>query len=578
MALDAGSVLVGVELGGLTTFTSGWKAAVVVVARATSAMLGAMQDVVKQTAAAGDEVQKMGQRTKFSAQSLSEIKHALDQSGSSLAEFEIGMRGMLRAQRDAINGSKLQVKAFADLGISIDQLKKIQPEQLFERVRDGLVGIDNGAKQAGLSMQLFGLSGNKLLPVLNSNIDAMREQARILGITFSDSQANDAAAYTDALDVLKKAVWGVAQQIGAALLPHLTNLYKTLAVLIVRTRDWVVSMGQIIVGFAKMVPAIEKFVNDVDSGVQFIISGFRAFSFVVSEIMGQVVMAVAVSFSKMFNDIALGFEGMYENIGKLPFIGEEAQASLLRVSDGMSQVALTMLETSEGAVNALKVGLQDTATFALDVVGALAGVNDEFFKTLGGVAGGAAPGAPQLPPLDDEAKERKALLDKIKDENGKTAKVMSGQWQGYVGGVTRGLGQILAGAQQTFGGILKSLLSSLGPMAMEEGIYHVLAGSAMAHAPGMQAAGRARIAAGWRLTAWGALASAVGGMVGGGGGDAGTEASGSGGADAGFCNRQHRWLGLDHAGGHYGGSGLCTSRHGGSQGCHRLHRRAARQN
>ena len=56
-------------------------------------------------ASAGDEVQKMALRTGFSVEELSRLKFAAEQSGTSLAGLETGVRTMQKRMLDADAGS-----------------------------------------------------------------------------------------------------------------------------------------------------------------------------------------------------------------------------------------------------------------------------------------------------------------------------------------------------------------------------------------------------------------------------------------------------------------------------------------
>lgn len=64
-------------------------------------IVGGMAVAVKSFAKAGDEVQKMAQRTGFSTEALSELRHAADLSGTSITRFETGIKRMQRAITEA---------------------------------------------------------------------------------------------------------------------------------------------------------------------------------------------------------------------------------------------------------------------------------------------------------------------------------------------------------------------------------------------------------------------------------------------------------------------------------------------
>ena len=65
----------------------GMRGSFLAVGAAGGAVIGALGLAVSSFAKAGDEIQKMSMRTGFSTESLSEMKFALEQSGSSIAGF-----------------------------------------------------------------------------------------------------------------------------------------------------------------------------------------------------------------------------------------------------------------------------------------------------------------------------------------------------------------------------------------------------------------------------------------------------------------------------------------------------------
>ncbi|KKL23151.1 hypothetical protein LCGC14_2428230, partial [marine sediment metagenome] len=73
---------------------------------------------VKQFASMGDEVQKMALRTGFSTEALSELRHAAQLSGASLAWLEKASRTLSGAIMDAGFGLETYVRAFASIGLT----------------------------------------------------------------------------------------------------------------------------------------------------------------------------------------------------------------------------------------------------------------------------------------------------------------------------------------------------------------------------------------------------------------------------------------------------------------------------
>src|SRR5262245_48785308 len=86
------------------------------------AMLTPFIAAVKHFADAGDQLNKMSQRTGVSVESLSELGYAAEQSGADLETLEGGLRKMQRTLVDAAQGSKSANETLHTLGLSIKDL------------------------------------------------------------------------------------------------------------------------------------------------------------------------------------------------------------------------------------------------------------------------------------------------------------------------------------------------------------------------------------------------------------------------------------------------------------------------
>ena len=123
---------------------------------------------------------------------LSELKYAADLSGASVEALETSIRRMQRTVYDAGMGMKSAKDALAQLGLSVEMLKGMKPEDQFETIAESLSKVQDPTTRAALAMVIFGRSGTALLPMLEqgkAGIKAMREEAQKLGLTMSGEAA-----------------------------------------------------------------------------------------------------------------------------------------------------------------------------------------------------------------------------------------------------------------------------------------------------------------------------------------------------------------------------------------------------
>ena len=195
-----------------------------------AAVAAGMGMAIKSWAAAGDEVQKMALRTGFATEALSELKHAAEISGTSLAGIEKASRTLSGALIDARDGLETYVRAFDELGVSYQEILKLNPEQQFIAVLEALAGVENETIRAARAADLFGSRvGTALLPMLADGVEVFRElrqEAHDLGIVFDQEAADAAASFTDSMDRLNKSLMGVKVSVAEALVPALEPMIQ----------------------------------------------------------------------------------------------------------------------------------------------------------------------------------------------------------------------------------------------------------------------------------------------------------------------------------------------------------------
>lgn len=217
-------------------------------AGAVTAMAGAAVLAVKEFAAFGDAIEEMSQRTGFSTESLSELKHAADLSGTSIEGLEVGIRRMQRSILDAQQGTKAAVDSLNALGVSAAQLHGLAPEEQFTVLASALADVADDSTKAALAQEVFGRSGTALLPMLAdgaAGLEAMRAEARELGIVMSAEDAAAAAEFQDAMARLGAQVTSAKFQLGSTLVPALTAVVDEMGAAFTAT-------GEVIAGLAEL--------------------------------------------------------------------------------------------------------------------------------------------------------------------------------------------------------------------------------------------------------------------------------------------------------------------------------------
>tara|TARA_R110002020_G_scaffold122857_8_gene278788 strand:+ start:915 stop:2894 length:1980 start_codon:yes stop_codon:yes gene_type:complete len=209
----------------------GMRGSFLAVGAAGGAVVGALGLAIKSFAQTGDEIQKMSFRTAIGTEVLSEYKFALEQSGSSIDGFEKAIKRMSSFVLDGRDGLTTTTDALDRLGISVLDLEGLSPEQAFVLLSAALANVNDDLNQAALAQDIFGRAGTTLLPLLAQGadgIEALREEARELGIVFDQDMADSAARVIDAQNTMRKSTLGLQMAFAEHLAPALSATLETM--------------------------------------------------------------------------------------------------------------------------------------------------------------------------------------------------------------------------------------------------------------------------------------------------------------------------------------------------------------
>lgn len=199
--------------------------AITAVGTAATAITKSFLSAAGQTAAYGDNIDKMSQKMGVSAQKYQEWDFILQHSGSSMETMKASMKTLASA---AMTGSD----AFEKLGISQAELANMSQEELFERVIAGLQGVTDTTERTYLAGQLLGRGATELGPLLNmtaEETEAMRQQVHDLGGVMSDEAVKAAAQYQDSLQNMQTALTGLKNNMMSEFLPSISTMMDGLA-------------------------------------------------------------------------------------------------------------------------------------------------------------------------------------------------------------------------------------------------------------------------------------------------------------------------------------------------------------
>jgi len=238
----------------------------------------------------GDALDKMSARTGVSVEALSELGYAADLSGTDMETLENGLRVMQKTLTEASQGSKGANEELARLGLTVQNLAELSPDEQFKLLAERISRIQDPAARAAMAMEIFGKAGTKLLPLMAdgaAGIEAMQQEARSLGLTVSTETARDAAALNDALGTLWKVLKQGVFAIGGALAPTMKDLAERITRIVVGVTTWIKANRETVVWALKVAAAVAV-AGIAIVGLGYVISGIGATLGIVAGVIGGI--------------------------------------------------------------------------------------------------------------------------------------------------------------------------------------------------------------------------------------------------------------------------------------------------
>ncbi|WP_155649086.1 phage tail tape measure C-terminal domain-containing protein [Burkholderia cepacia] len=187
-----GSMLVMGERTGfdLTKLFSGTALAATAATAAIAGTISVVHHAQKELEAYGKEFVTLSQQTGISMQNLQQWAYVTESAGLKANEAAKSLEAFEQAQNKAAHGNKQAEAAFTALGISMQQVKALSPHDALLAVADAFSKSQDGAAKAAVAQELFGQSGEQLIPTLNQGADSIRnlenEASRLGGVLSDD--------------------------------------------------------------------------------------------------------------------------------------------------------------------------------------------------------------------------------------------------------------------------------------------------------------------------------------------------------------------------------------------------------
>lgn len=191
--------------------------------------LGALVSQVKSVADLQDRFGKLAQQTGIGVQSLTELDYAAKLSDASTEDLSTGITRLTSKMGDVAQGSKEAAAVFDSLGVKVKNNDGTlrSSEEVLKDIAQRFSEFADGSTKTAYAVEIFGRSGAKLIPLLNSGRDGLAEmadEARQLGVVFDEKAAKAAERFNDNLTRLGQAAQGLKIELLQGLIPPLYEI------------------------------------------------------------------------------------------------------------------------------------------------------------------------------------------------------------------------------------------------------------------------------------------------------------------------------------------------------------------
>jgi len=166
----------------------------------------------------GDQLQDIAEKFGVSASKLQLLGNAASVFGSGIEQVSAGLNKLSLAQQKALAGDTGLQASFAEVGLSLEDLQKMKPEDILLRISDSFASGANNGRQFIIVNELLGKAQTDLIKVLNQGSTSIMEQGEAMGV-LSDDQIASLAEMGDAINTLQITLQNAFGQMAVQIIP-----------------------------------------------------------------------------------------------------------------------------------------------------------------------------------------------------------------------------------------------------------------------------------------------------------------------------------------------------------------------
>lgn len=333
---------------------------------ATIAAGKAIWDMAKNTATAGDEIDKESQKLQISAELYQKLGYAARLSGTDIEVMKKGVTTITSELNNMANGAAGAGEKFESIGVSLTNANgdiKSTEDVLLETIEQ-LASMEDETARNAAANEIFGRSYSELLPLLNTGADGIRnmmQEAEDYGIVMGDDAVKASADFSDALEKLKGTFEGLKNSAMGELLPSLTEIINGISNVMAGnmggTEQIAKGIETLLGKLTEAIPKIVTFVSDVAQAV------IKAAPEILAALSDGIIATLPDLIPTVI-EIVLAFVQFL--IDELPTIVEAAVEIVIALVEGITEALPELIPAAVDMIIAIVDALLDNLDLLID--------------------------------------------------------------------------------------------------------------------------------------------------------------------------------------------------------------------
>ena len=170
---------------------------------------GAMIAKLKGTIATLDDIGKTADKMGLTTDALQELRTIAESAGMAQSSLDSSLERLNKRLGEAALGTGAAAKALKDMGLEASDLATMGLDKALSVIADKIAGIAEPTERAARAAALFGREGVAMVNLLregSAGMEAMRQEARDLGIVIDESLIRGAEDAQTKLDLMSRVI------------------------------------------------------------------------------------------------------------------------------------------------------------------------------------------------------------------------------------------------------------------------------------------------------------------------------------------------------------------------------------